>query len=137
MAISLLSTYEAHGNEQVLTEINSLISAYNEAFTAKEIGKLQNLYHPDSYAYETMGKQSDYFEKNDTNVQLQFLSFVGVDIDIAVARVKFVITSSSERLPKHQTVDTIIVFRKHKESWLYWDKVYLDFSEEKIKRTSG
>ena len=127
MAFSLLSTYEAHGNEEVLSEVKSLISEYNKSFTDQNIRTLQNLYHPDSYAYENMEKQSDYFDKNDAKVQKQLLSLIGIHEDIATARVKLIITSTSDRLPKVQTVDTVMVFRKHKNVWLYWDKVYLDF----------
>ncbi len=130
MALSLLSTFEAHGNEQALSELKSLISEYNKACVDKDISNLQSLYHPNSYAYETMEKQSDYFDKNDTKVQQQLLSLIGIHEDIATARVKFVVTSSLDRLPKVQTVDTIMVFRKHKEAWLYWDKIYLGFNVE-------
>jgi len=124
-------TMSASTDDDMQTVINSLISEYNKAYEAKDMTKMTSLFHPDSYSYKTMRSNGDYFDTSTAKITLNLLALIGMDKDIAVARVKSVVTSNLDSPPKVQSIDTIQVFRKHGEKWRFWDKLYLDVGEEK------
>lgn len=108
-------------------ELRTVIDANLDASNARDLDAYMAAIHPKSMGYAVTRKQmGDLNKKYELAYRVTKFSFVGVDGDYAICRVRQETKRKAGPEFRDNEVDTLQVFRKDNDAWKIWTSAVLE-----------
>ena len=126
IAFFLCSLGIAQAEEDVSAAIKLVVMENLKATQAEDINWMMKTIHTQSPSYlQTKQQIAPLFDNFDLSYRLLSFSYIGLDAEYAVARVKQTTKKVSGLAFRNNELDMIQVFRKENGKWKFWAQAIL------------